>query len=135
MANPEHVAALRADVDEWNRWRSEMLDLLPDLASANLRGTDLIMADLSKAILRGADLTLANLKGADLRGADLRGANLVGARLIGTDLQGADLRGADLRTAEDLTPEQLREAIGDDTTLLPDDTPRPLGWTAELGAR
>lgn len=135
MANPEHVAALRADIDEWNRWRSENPDQQPDLAAAQLAGADLILADLSHAVLRNADLTLANLKGADLRCADLRGANLVGARLIGTDLNGADLRGADLQTAEDLTPEQLRETIGDEATLLPEDTARPLRWTTELGAR
>jgi uncharacterized protein YjbI with pentapeptide repeats len=135
MANLEHLATLRADVDDWNRWRSENAAMRPDLTAAALAGTDLIFANLSHAVLRGADLTMANLKAADLRYADLRNANLVGARLIGTDLKGADLRGADLRTAEDLTSEQLGEAIGDEATLLPDDIARPLHWTSELGAR
>src|SRR4051812_44772043 len=135
MANLEHVAALRKDVDEWNRWREENPNIRPDLASADFHGINLVMADLRDAILRGADLTLADLKGADLRGADLRGANLVGARLIGTDLDGADLRGTDLRTAEDLTHEQLRETIGDEGTLVPDDSARPVRWTTESSAR
>ncbi len=135
MANPMHVTALMADVDEWNRWRTEEPDLLPDLSGADLQSTDLSMADLKRAILRGANLMLANLKGADLRWADLRKANLVGARLIGADLQGADLRGTNLTTADDLTYEQLGEAIGDESTGLPEDTPRPLRWTADYGAR
>jgi uncharacterized protein YjbI with pentapeptide repeats len=135
MANPEQVKALLTDVDEWNRWRAEDPVLQPELNSADLHGANLVMANLSEAILRGADLTIANLMGADLRAADLRGANLVGARLIGTDLRGADLRGTDLRTAEDLTSEQLEEAIGDETTLLPEEAQRPLAWTSELGAR
>ena len=83
MANHEHVATLRADVDEWNRWREEEPDIRPDLTGANLHGANLVMADLSYVLLRGADLTLADLKGADLRWADLRGANLVGAMLHG----------------------------------------------------
>ena len=135
MANPEDLAALRADVDEWNCVRSKDPDWRPDLASANLRGASLDLADLRHAILRGADLTLSNLIGADLRWADLRDANLVGARLIGTDFSGADLRGADLRTAEDLTTEQMQEAIGDEKTFLPDETPRPLRWMTQVSAR
>lgn len=134
MPNSEHVARLRADIDQWNRWRSREAALRPDLSTADLHGLNLVMADLRHAILRGADLSLANLEGADLREADLNAANLVGARLIGADLQGADLRGTDLRTAEDLTIEQLEEALGNDETRLPDGLPRPVSWT-RAGAR
>ena len=129
MANPEHLAALLSDVDEWNRVRETDPDLRPELSGADLHAASLALANLSGGDLRRTDLSLANLRGADLRSADLRGANLVGARLIGADFEGADLRGADLSTAEDLTIEQLAETIGDDTTLLPDDTPRPARWT------
>ena len=97
MANPEHVAAIHADIDEWNRWRSENPDLLPDLSAANLRGASMILADLRHARLRDANLALANLKGADLRWADLRNANLVGARLIGVAQQDSELVAADSR--------------------------------------
>jgi hypothetical protein len=135
MANPEHLAVLRADVDEWNRWRAENPHLRPDLSAANLSRANLVFADLSNANLRGADLTLADLKGADLRWADLRACNLVGARLIGTDFAGADVRGADLRTAEDLTAQQLEETVGDEATMLPDETPRPMSWMSDIGAR
>ena len=128
MANPDHVAALTRDVDEWNRIREIDPEFRPELSNADLHGASLILANLSGGDLRRADLSMANVKGADLRRADLRGANLVGARLIGADLEGADLRGADLSTAEDLTIEQLAETIGDDMTRLPDDMPRPPRW-------
>ena len=129
MANPEHIAALASDIDEWNRRRAVDPDFRPDLSGADLRVANLVAANLARSNLRGADLSLANLKGADIRGANLRNANLVGARLIGADLERADLRGADLSTAEDLTVEQMAETVGDETTRLPDDTPRPARWT------
>lgn len=129
MANSEHLAALLADLDEWNRGRDGDNDFQPDLSNADLHRASLVLANLSGCNLRGADLSMADLKGADLRSADLRGANLIGARLIGADLEGADLRGTDLSTAEDLTVEQLSETVGDEATRLPEDTPRPIRWT------
>jgi uncharacterized protein YjbI with pentapeptide repeats len=131
MAKAVQVEALRADVDEWNRWRADSPEV-PDLTGADLRGANLALADLSRAAMRGANLTLSNLKGADLRGADLSQANLVGARLIGADFEGANLCGADLSTAEDLTSEQLEETTGDENTLLPDDLPRPHRWERDV---
>ena len=130
MANPKHVAALRADVNQWNQTRSENRALIPDLNGADLHDLNLTMADLRRAQLRNADLSLADLEGADLRQADLSAANLVGARMIGVDLEGANLCGTDLRTAEDLTTEQLEETIGDDRTHLPDHVRRPRAWAA-----
>ena len=64
MANPEHLAVLRADIDEWNRWRSLNPDLSVDLSGADLHSASLVFADLTHAILRGANLTLADLKAA-----------------------------------------------------------------------
>jgi uncharacterized protein YjbI with pentapeptide repeats len=52
------------------------LNLVEDLAGANLSGFD-----LRNANLRGADLRETNLSGADLSGADLRDTNLSGANL------------------------------------------------------
>jgi uncharacterized protein YjbI with pentapeptide repeats len=128
MANSAQILALSSDVDEWNERRALAPDFRPDLSGANLHAANLVAANLTRSDLRGADLSLANLTGADIRLADLRGANLVGARLIGADFEGADLRGTDLSTAEDLTMEQLAESAGDETTRLPDDTPRPARW-------
>ena len=135
MANAEHLALLKRDVDEWNEWRLNEPAVVPDLAHADLSGLNLVLVNFSGALLREADLSLANLMGADLRNADLRGANLVGARPIGVDLAGADLRGTDVRTAEDLTAEQLEETVGDERTQLPDDLPRPARWSSLLDAR
>ena len=126
MANPDYVGRLKTSVQEWNSWRRDHGDVLPDLKQANLRGAslagaDLTRADLTKAVLgkadlrgayldgavlnkanlRGADLTRADLTEAVLGKADLRGANLSGtdlseANFTGANLSGADIRGADL---------------------------------------
>ena len=58
----------------------------------------------------GLQFAQADLSNADLRGADFKDANL----------QGTILRGADLRGARNLTVEQLRKAIVDSTTKLPE---------------
>ncbi|MGN0062619.1 MAG: pentapeptide repeat-containing protein [Nocardioides sp.] len=68
----------------------------PDLARADLAGTDLRYRDL-----RGADLT-----GALLIGADLRGVDLTDACLLGADLRDADVRDAVLDGAVFLTGPQ-----------------------------
>lgn len=135
MANQEHLVLLDRGVDDWNELRAADPTFMPVLDNAKLSGFNLAMANLSHASLRKVDFAMCNLRGADLSHADLRGANLVGARLIGVDLRGADLSGADLRTAEDLTPEQLAEARGDETTHLPYEMPMPRAWMISSGAR
>ncbi|MGA3054364.1 MAG: toll/interleukin-1 receptor domain-containing protein [Candidatus Korobacteraceae bacterium] len=121
MANPEHLEILKQGVGEWNKWRDEHPDVVPDLREANLRGADLSAAYFAKADLRQADLNeaklgeailrqallfKADLQGAEFRWADLGGALLWGAnlrgaylretRLVATELRGANLTGADL---------------------------------------
>lgn len=76
-----------------------------NLAGARIRKTDLSFADLSRA----------NLSRADLSHAILRGANLSDAILDGTILVGTDLR-----EVRNLTWKQLRKAVLDDSTMLPD---------------
>ena len=80
-----------------------------NLTRANLAGADCTGADLSEAILRQANLIGTNFVRANLRGADLQDARMAGACL----------RGADLTDARNFTHEQLREAIVDETTILP----------------
>jgi len=82
-----------------------MSGLTLNLAGARIRKTDLSCADLSRA----------NLSRADLSNAILRGANLSDAILDGTILVGADLRGV-----KNLTWSQLRKAVLDESTMLPD---------------
>jgi uncharacterized protein YjbI with pentapeptide repeats len=108
MANPDHLARLRSDVDAWNQWHRndrglvDPVDLTDaELAEAflvytNLRGVDLSRANLTRARLQGANLSGADLSGANLSGAKLQEANLRGANLEGANLDGADLWGASL---------------------------------------
>ncbi len=66
MANPEHLKILKRGVETWNRWSRDHLDVVPNLAHADLCGADLLLADLTEADLRGA-----NLVGADLTEATI----------------------------------------------------------------
>ena len=93
MADEQHVALLRRSVEEWNRWRVENPQAVPDLADAGLRGLDLSGANLAGAELTGADLRGTILKGSSLAGTALAEANLFKAVLDGADLDRADLRG------------------------------------------
>lgn len=76
----------------------------------DLHGAYVPRTSLREAVLIFADLSEANATRVDFRGADMTGAKL----------KGTILRGADLREVIGLTVEQLKEAIIDDTTLLPD---------------
>lgn len=99
MANPEHLDLISKGVDSWNGWRSEHLDVYPDLSGANL----------ANAQLAGARLNVTSLNDADLRGTDLSGSPMAGAQLVGAKLSGstgkkanlweANCRGADFRDA------------------------------------
>jgi uncharacterized protein YjbI with pentapeptide repeats len=102
---------------------------------ADLRGANLAEAVLSGSDMRGADLSGANLIGADVSGANLRGANLQGAYLWGADFHDTDLHealldgayagGSMFSHARNLTLEQFRSTIHDETgayrlSMLPD---------------
>lgn len=76
-----------------------------DISGAFIRRTDLSNANLARA----------NLSGADCTGVSFRGANFKDAKLDGTILVGADLTGA-----KNLTVDQVRSAIFDESTILPD---------------
>lgn len=67
--------------------------------------------------LRGANLVDAQLSKANLCGANLDGVDLSSARLWRTDLHHANLA-----NTINLIPEQLAEAIFDETTIMPDRT-------------
>jgi uncharacterized protein YjbI with pentapeptide repeats len=99
MANPEHTAALKAGVDEWNKWRAEQDDLRPDLSACSLAGEYLRGADLSWCNLSATDLSWATLIRAKLLGANLRQAKLIGADLTSADVQSADLSGSEAISA------------------------------------
>ncbi|MBI4829647.1 MAG: pentapeptide repeat-containing protein [Nitrospinae bacterium] len=95
------------------------------LQAALLLGTHLEGADLEFALLTGANLEKAHLEGAIFKNALIDNAKLREAHLEKADLRWAHLQGA-LFGGDDptidavgLTVEQLEQAYGDDTTLLP----------------
>jgi hypothetical protein len=106
-----------------------------NLQRANLQGAYLQGAYLQGANLQGAYLKGANLQGADLIGAYLQGADLKGANLQGANLQGANLQRANLQGAMYLTQEQLEQALGDESTKLPEDLIRPPSWFGSAADR
>jgi uncharacterized protein YjbI with pentapeptide repeats len=104
--------------------------------SAHLEGANLSRVHLQGATLAHANLEEADLYGADLNGAHLRrthlkGASLVRANLEEADLLGANLQGADL-SASRYSQEQIRWAIGDETTKLPSSRQPPRTWVYSI---
>ena len=131
MANHKHVEILSRGVTAWNRWRSQDIDIKPnlsganlfkaDLTYANLRQTDLRKTDLRESKLNEADLFKVDLRNANLRGAsaissDMKSANMSGAHMITADLSRADLKGADMRGVR-LDGSDMYEANLQDTNL------------------
>jgi uncharacterized protein YjbI with pentapeptide repeats len=108
MANTEHLALVR-NREDWNKWREDHPDIVPDLSGADLRwaelgytrldGATLSKANLSNAYLTRSNLTAADLSGADLSQAQLNGALLGKANLREVDLSRVDLGGAGLEEA------------------------------------
>ncbi len=75
----------------------------------NLSGAYLNRVDLSHTTLYRANLSRANFTKAVFRGADFKDAKLDETVLLG----------ADLKDVKNLTVEQLRRAVIDQTTILP----------------
>ena len=86
-----------------------------DLSKADMHGADLSQANLSGTVLRGANLIAAKFKLADLHGANFLNANVYRA-----DFRDTILNGADLSHAVGITCDQIKSAIIDENTRLPD---------------
>jgi hypothetical protein len=99
-----------------------------NLADAKFWFAELHGATLVRANLQGAVLAHAELPGTWLYGADLRGADLAGVDLRDSDHFLADLRGAKLCLAK-IDQERLEQAIGDESTELPQGRTRPAFWS------
>ncbi|MBL8116165.1 MAG: pentapeptide repeat-containing protein [Anaerolineae bacterium] len=108
------VNLVRADLRGVNLARA-------DLRGVNLVGAKLVGADLHRAKLVGADLVNSDLGSTNLVSADLHSVDLGGANLFGAQLDGADLRYTSLRETK-VTEEQLRGAMLNNNTILPDGT-------------
>lgn len=97
-----------------------------NLTGANLSESFLLETQLSETVMENTKLISAVLNGAFLAkahlvNADLTDADLGFAHLVWAVLERANLTGADLSNAE-VTEEQLRTAILDERTILPDGT-------------
>jgi uncharacterized protein YjbI with pentapeptide repeats len=77
--------------------------------------------DVQGAFLRRTNLSNASLRRANLSKADFSNAILRGADFEDAILDGTILRGADLSEAKNLTKDQLRGAILDRATRLPEE--------------
>ena len=103
------------------------------LCDANLEGAILCDANLEEVNLEGSNLQDANLIGSNLQRAKLAGANLQSvllstANLQEADFQEANLCGANLSGSENLELPQIEQAIGDRTTILPENLKIPQHW-------
>ncbi|MEH2151656.1 pentapeptide repeat-containing protein [Nostoc sp.] len=103
------------------------------LCDANLEGAILCDANLEEVNLEGSNLQDANLIGSNLQKAKLAGANLESvllstANLQEANLQEANLCGANLSGSENVEPQQIEQAIGDRTTILPENLKIPQHW-------
>ncbi len=137
MANEEHLAILKKGVEVWNKWRSQIPGVTPDLEKADLSGyrlanvnfanvnlqesylieATLIDAELSNSNLSMTWLGRANLTNANLTRARLMLANLSGTKLAGSNLQEADLTGASVIDS-DLSGADLTRARLSSTMLI-----------------
>ncbi|HYW20442.1 MAG TPA: pentapeptide repeat-containing protein [Nodularia sp. (in: cyanobacteria)] len=99
-----------------------------NLNAAKLQQTEIIFADLTETSFAEADLDRANLMGSDLNKASLYQANLMGANLMGANLCDVKLEGAILTGAKNVQLQQIRMALGDRTTRLPDYLEAPVNW-------
>lgn len=104
-----------------------------NLNAAKLQQTEVYFANLSEASLTEADLYQANLIGANLHRAtfyqaNLTQANLMGANFLEANLSDVKLEGTILTGAKNLELQQIRKALGDRTTRLPDYIEAPTHW-------
>lgn len=106
MANQEQLDILiRAikenDINIWNRWRTDNLNIIPDLSDAILCNINFAGIDFSKTLLCNAVLSSSNFNGANLSSANLLNAILIEsdlseANLLYTNLSGVKLNKANL---------------------------------------
>ncbi len=98
MADPKQLALLRQGVEEWNRWRKENPELIPDSAGSSA-AIDFLQRTPPHPAFAGrinAGLVVADLTGADLRNADLNSAVLIGANLTLAGLSGTEFGHSEL---------------------------------------
>jgi hypothetical protein len=102
MADREQLQILKKGVPQWNEWRRQNRDVVPDLSGTDLRSIQLIGADFSGvAWKRETSLTAARLVvSRGIRPCNLRHTNLSGTYLSNTNFASADLTEANLSSCQ-----------------------------------
>lgn len=96
MANPEHVEILKKGVKEWNLWRKNNPEIVPDLSGTNFEDEEFKNTAIWNARNKRISLKSINLDGACLDKVNLKKALLDGAKLRRSSLKKAKLRSARL---------------------------------------
>ena len=99
MADPEHLKILKSGVENWNNWRKDFPNILPNLRKANLSGMSLRNVNFNDSNLRRTNLSHTDLTGATFRRSDLRRANISESNLHKADLTSATLIETDLQNS------------------------------------
>ncbi|NIP30954.1 MAG: hypothetical protein GTN99_06435 [Candidatus Dadabacteria bacterium] len=94
MSNENHLELLKMGVEQWNEWREQNPEVIPDFSWANLPGMDFKNYNFENANLKLAFCKNCDFSGANLKNSNLYGANLEHANCTGSDFQGANLEGA-----------------------------------------
>jgi Pentapeptide repeats (8 copies) len=108
------------------------------LAGANFRrcrarGARFHRSDLTGSYFSGAKVTdavfeMANLRGANFSSSDLSGCSFDGAVMIDANFTNCDVSAADFSRAIGLRQEQIRNAVGNARTKLPEGLQSPPKW-------
>lgn len=102
MANPEHVAALKAGPKALLRWRDQLTEVEMDFRDADLRGIHL--ADIA--------LSGANFSGADLSEAVIERSSFMTGQWEGTSLRGSAIHEVTFASV------RMRDAVFSETQLI-----------------
>lgn len=90
-----------------------------NLTEAFLENANFYGADFTQALLDGASIKNSNFELAKFKEANLSNADLTGCNLSEADLERTQLYGANLQKTKGLTKEQLRSALINKETKLP----------------
>jgi uncharacterized protein YjbI with pentapeptide repeats len=87
--------------------------------SLNVNLNHSLVLDLHGAFLRDFDFSKSRLVRANFARTNFENSKFCGSDFEGANLDGTNFIGADLTDAKNLTAQQLKTAIIDETTILP----------------
>ena len=111
----ECISIINRGVADWNRWRTDNPEIIPDLSGADLAERDLEGVNFSGTVLSGANLNSAILRHANLNGVTAYRTSFFAACLDDALLLSAKCNGAVFTRASairtNLTSADLRKAL------------------------